>query len=64
VQFVTFLFIDCDCYAFMQEQKTMDEVKYYYERKINLLKSNFEQLVEVPFLLRVASYCVWKHCLS
>ncbi|KOM36481.1 hypothetical protein LR48_Vigan02g263100 [Vigna angularis] len=28
-------------------EKTMDEGKDYCERKINLLKSNFEQLVEV-----------------
>jgi len=38
VQFVTCLFIDCDCYACYAGQKTMDEGKDYCERKINLLK--------------------------
>jgi len=61
-------FVNCSSIVIvMRKQKTMDEGKDYCDRKINLLKSNFDQLVEVPFLLRFmfrANYCVRFHCLS
>jgi hypothetical protein len=36
-------------YVFFPVQKTMTEGKEYCERKINLLKSNFDELVEVCY---------------
>ncbi|KAJ6774880.1 PREFOLDIN SUBUNIT 5 [Salix purpurea] len=43
-------------------EKTMNEGKDYCERKINLLKSNFEQLIEVCFqsifVLRMLRNCL------
>ncbi|KAL9317020.1 hypothetical protein ACSQ67_013537 [Phaseolus vulgaris] len=41
-------FVSCSSIVIvMRKQKTMDEGKDYCDRKINLLKSNFDQLVEV-----------------
>lgn len=48
-------------------QKTMTEGKDYCERKINLLKSNFDQLVEVCFpldlLLKRGKIMILQRCM-